>query len=107
MSFDHPPYPGFKLHYPGKETKHNGGTMPDHLHSLVKMIIWSLPVEDPHAQQQQQQQIIDLGLIDNLKPFGPVDHMGPQPIIKEQVQKTLFHQRWCAAVSSSPSLQIP
>ena len=35
MSFDHPPYLGFKFHYPGEEPKHNGGTMPDRLGSLV------------------------------------------------------------------------
>ena len=51
MSFDHPPYPGFKLHYPVKEIKHDGGTMPDHLRSLVETVIRSLPVEDPHVQQ--------------------------------------------------------
>ena len=50
MSFDHPPYPGFKFHYPGEELKHDGGTMPDHLGSLVKTIVRSLPIEDPHAQ---------------------------------------------------------
>ena len=63
--------------------KRNGGTMPDCLCSLVETIIWSLPVEDPHVQQQQQGQIVDLRLVDHMKPFGPVDHMGPQPIIKE------------------------
>ena len=50
MSFDHPPYLGFEFHYPGKETKRNGGTMPDCLCGLVKTLVWSLPVEDPHAQ---------------------------------------------------------
>ena len=54
MSFDHPPYLEFKFRYPGKETKCDGGTMPDRLRSLVETIIGSLPVEDPHAQQQQQ-----------------------------------------------------
>ena len=51
MSFDHPPYLGFKLHYPGKEPKRDGGTMPDCLGRLVKMIVGSLPIEDPHVQQ--------------------------------------------------------
>ena len=59
--------------------------MPDHLGSLVKTIVGSLPVEDPHAQKRQQRQIIDLRLIDYPKPFGPADHIGPQPIVKEQV----------------------
>ena len=90
MSFDHPPYPGFKLHYPGKETKCNGGTMPDCLHSLVKTIVGSLPVKHPHVQQRQQQQIVNLCPIDHTKPFSPTDHMGPQPIIEEQVQKDVI-----------------
>ena len=57
--------------------------MPDRLRGLVETIIWSLPVEDPYVQQQQQQRIVDLLLVDHTQPFGPMDHMGPQPIIKE------------------------
>ena len=49
------------------------------------MIVGSLPIEDPHAQQQQQQHIIDLRPIDHMEPFSPSDHMGPQPIIKVKV----------------------
>ena len=64
--------------------------MPDRLRSLMETIIQSLPVEDPHAQQQQQRQIIDLRPIDHTQPFGPTDHMGPQPIIKEQVLKDVI-----------------
>ena len=61
--------------------------MPDCLGSLVETIVGSLPIEDPHAQQQQQQRIVDLHPIDYTKPFSPMDHMGPQLIIKEQVWK--------------------
>ena len=82
MSSDHPPYPGFKFQYPGKESEHDSGTMPDHLRGLVKTIVGSFPIEDPHAQQQQQQSIIDLRPVDYTEPFSPSDHMGPQPIIK-------------------------
>ena len=64
--------------------------MPDRLRSLMEMIIQSLPVEDPHAQQRQQRQIVDLRPIDHTQPFGPMDHMGPQPIIKEQVRKDVI-----------------
>ena len=67
--------------------KRDGGTMPDRLHSLVKMIVRSLPIEDPHAQKRQQGQVVDLRLIDHTKPFSPADHMSPQLIIKEQVRK--------------------
>ena len=38
----------------------DGGTMPDRLHGLVKTIVGSLPIEDPHAQQRQQRRIVDL-----------------------------------------------
>ena len=51
MSSDHPPYPGFKFHYPGKESEHDGGTMSDHLHGLVETIVGSFPIKDSHAQQ--------------------------------------------------------
>ena len=57
--------------------------MSDRLRGLVETIIWSLPVEDPYAQQRQQRQIVDLLPVDHTQPFGPTDHMGPQPIIKE------------------------
>ena len=51
--------------------KHNGGTMPDHLRSLVETVIGSLPVKDPHVQQQQQQQIVCLHPINHMEPFSP------------------------------------
>ena len=54
------------------------------------MIVGSLPIEDPHAQQQQQRSVINLRPIDHTKPFGPTDHMGPQSIIKEQVQEDVI-----------------
>ena len=90
MSFDHSPHPGFKFHNPGEEMKCDGGTMPDRLRSLVKTIVGSLPVEDPHTQQRQQRRIIDLCPIDHTQPFGPTDHMGPQPIVKEQVREDVI-----------------
>ena len=64
--------------------------MPDHLHCLVKMIVGSLPVKDPHAQQQQQQSIIDLHPVNYTKPFSPMDHMGPQLIIKVKVREDII-----------------
>ena len=63
--------------------------MPDHLRGLVEMIVGSLPVKDPHAQQRQQRQIVNLRLIDHTEPLSPMDHVGPQPIIKEQVRKDI------------------
>ena len=64
--------------------------MPDHLGSLVKTIVGSLPVKDPHTKQQQQRQVINLLPVNYTQPFSPVDHMGPQLIIKEQVQEDII-----------------
>ena len=69
MSSDHPPYPGFQFHYPGKEPKRDGGPMPDRLRCLVKTIVGSLPIEDPHAQQRQQQSVVNLRPVDHTEPF--------------------------------------
>ena len=59
--------------------------MSDRLSHLVKTIIWSLPVEDPHPKKRQQRRIVDLPLVDHTKPLGAPDHMGPQPIVKEEI----------------------
>ena len=56
------------------------------LSRLVKMIIWSLPVEDPHPEQRQEGQIVDFGPIHLMKPLRPSDHMGPKLIVEEEVQ---------------------
>ena len=65
--------------------KHDSSSVLDRLSHLVQTIIWSTPVEDPHAKQRQQGRIVNLPPVDHTKPFSPVDHMGPQPIIKEKV----------------------
>ena len=77
LSSNRLPYLGFKLHYPGKEMKRDGGTMPDRLCGLVETIVGSLPVEDPHAQQRQQGQIVNLHPVNYTEPFSPSDHVGP------------------------------
>ena len=59
--------------------------MPNRLGCLVKTVVRSLPIEDPHTQQRQQRGVVNLRPIDHAEPFSPTDHMGPQPIIKEQV----------------------
>ena len=61
--------------------------MPDHLCCLVKMIVGSLPIEDPHMQQRQQRSVVYFCMIDDSEPFSPSDHMGPQTIIKVQVRE--------------------
>ena len=64
--------------------------MPDRLRGLVEMIVWSLPVEDPHAQQRQQGGVVYLRPIDHSEPFSPSDHVGPQPIVKVQVREDII-----------------
>ena len=56
--------------------------MPDRLRCLVKTVVGSFPIEDPHTQQRQERGIVNLHPIYNLEPFSPSDHMGPQLIIK-------------------------
>ena len=64
--------------------------MPDRLGCLVKTIVGSLPIEDPHAQQGQQRSILDLRPIDYAEPFNPSDHVGPQLIVKVQVREDVI-----------------
>ena len=64
--------------------------MPNRLSCLVKTIVRSLPIEDPHAQQRQQRGIVDLRPVDHMEPFSPSDHMGPQPIVKEKVREDVI-----------------
>ena len=59
--------------------------MLDRLCCLVHSIIGSFPVEDPHLKQRQEGWIIDLRLIHLSNPLRPSDHMGPKPIVEEQV----------------------
>ena len=54
------------------------------------MIVRSLPIEDPHAQQRQQGRILDLRPVNHSEPFSPSDHMGPQPIVKIKVREDVI-----------------
>ena len=76
---------GFQFQNPGKETERHSGSMPDCLCRLVKTIVGSLPIQDPHLKQRQEGQIVNLRLIHLLKPFSPSDHVHLEPIIKEEV----------------------
>ena len=53
---------------------------------LVKTIIWTGPVQNPHLEQAKENQIIDSSLVHLVKPFSSPDHVGPESIIKEEVQ---------------------
>ena len=55
------------------------------LGSLVHTVIGSFPVKDPHSKERQESWIIDLGLVHLLEPLCPLNHMGPESIIKKEV----------------------
>ena len=63
--------------------------MPDRLSRLVKTIVGSFPIKNPHPEKRQQRQIIDLPTIYHTKPFSP-DHVSPQPIVKEEVREDVI-----------------
>ena len=81
--------------------------MPDCLRGLVKTIVWSLPIEDPHAQQRQQRSVVYLCLINYSEPFSPLDHVGPQPIIEIQVWKDVVPPAMVSGRLVLPSLANP
>ena len=81
--------------------------MPDCLRGLVKMVVRSLPIEDPHTQQRQQRGIIDLRPIDYTEPFSPTNHMGPQPIVKEQVREDVVPPAMMGGCLILPLLMNP
>ena len=51
--------------------------MTDCLSRLVKTIVGSFPVKNPHPEKRQQGWIIDLRTVDHTKPFGSSDHVCP------------------------------
>ena len=56
------------------------------LSGLVKTIVGSFPVEDPHLKERQESWIIDLSPVHLLEPLSPLDHMGSKPIVKEEIR---------------------
>ena len=81
--------------------------MPDHLCCLVKTIVGSLPVEDPHTQQRQQQDVVNLRSVDHPEPFSPSDHVGPQSIIKVQVREDVIPPTMMGSCLILPVLTNP
>ena len=76
----------FQLHNTGEGSEVHSHGMMNRLCRLVKMIIRASPVQDPHPEQAKEHQIVDISPNHLLKPFHPSDHIGPKPIIKEEVQ---------------------
>ena len=56
----------------------------------METIVGSFPVKDPHLEQRQQGRIVNLPLVNHMKPFGPPDHMGLQTIVKEEVWEDII-----------------
>ena len=56
----------------------------------MKMIIWTCLVEDSHPEQIQEDWIIDTSSIHLLKPFHSSDHVGPEPIVEEEIWKDIL-----------------
>ena len=81
--------------------------MPDRLCCLVKTIVGSLPIENPHAQQRQQGSVVYLRSIDFSEPFSPSDHMGPQTIIKVQVREDIVPPTMVCSCRILPCLEDP
>ena len=68
---------GLEVHSPG---------MSNHLCCLMKTIVGTSPVQNPHLEQAEEDQIVDTSPIHLSKPFCPSDHIGPEPIIEVEVQ---------------------
>lgn len=82
MSF---PYPILQLKNMGKGSDVHHGQALNSLSCLVKMIIWTCPVKDSHAEQVNQNQIVHLAPIDPSGSFCASDHVCPQSIVEEEV----------------------
>ena len=71
------------------------------------MIVRSLPIEDPHAQQRQQGSVVYFCPINLSEPFGPSDHVSPQLIIKVQVQEDVVPPAMVSSRLIFPHLANP
>ena len=64
--------------------------MSNRLSRLVKTIVGSLPVENPHPEKRQQGRIIDFRTVHHSEPFSPSNHVRPQVVIKEEVREDVI-----------------
>ena len=70
----------------GEDTEVHSSQVLNHLGHLVKTIIGTSPVQDPHPEQAKENWIVDASPINLSKPFHPSDHIGPEMIIEEEVR---------------------
>ena len=87
--------------------EHHSGLMQNCLSHLVKTIIGSLPIYNPHLEQRREGQIIDLCLIHYLEPFSPSDHVRPKSIIKEEVRENIIPPPMVGSLHILPLLDNP
>ena len=73
----------------------------------MKMIIWTCLVEDSHPEQIQEDWIIDTSSIHLLKPFRSSDHVGPEPIVEEEIWKDILPPLIVGSLSIFSSFQNP
>ena len=81
--------------------------MPDRLCCLVKTIVGSLPIEDPHAQQRQQRSVVYLRPIYLSEPFSPLDHVGPQLVVEIKVWEDVIPPMMVCSCLVLPLLTNP
>ena len=63
----------------------HSGQVSNGLGHLVKTVVGTGPVQDPHMEQTEENWIVDASPIYHSKPFHPLDHVGPETIIKVKV----------------------
>ena len=70
--------------------KFNGSSVPDRLSRLMKTIVGSLPIKDPHSEKRKKRRIVDLRTINHSEPFSPLDHVRPQAVVKEEIRENVI-----------------
>ena len=73
--------------------KHDGSSMLDRLSCLVETVIGSFPVEDPIWSNDRRDGLLILVWLMTQSHLAPVDHMGPQPIIKDVIPPMMVCNR--------------
>ena len=58
---------------------------------LVKTIVGTSPVKDSHAEQIQQNWVVDLRPVHPLNPFCSLDHIHPESIMKKRFGYMSLH----------------
>ena len=81
--------------------------MLDRLSCLVKMIVGSLPVKNPHLEKRQERHVIDFHLVHEPKPLSTMDHVHPKPIVKEEVREDVIPPAMVCSLHILPFFDNP